>query len=277
MDQHSGEAEGGDLGSQSRTPYVLHPAGLVAALLFLTRLPVPAPPGDLLLALPRAPAWFPLVGLLIGALLAGLDRVLRLAFAPSVADALLLVGLALLTGGLHYDGLADAAAGLAHPGPPSERLAAMRASAATPAGALALIGLLLLQYHALGALGGPVRSATLVLAPALGRWAIVLAYAAHPYARPGRGASQALKAGSDHRALAVATGLVGLASLALLHLPGPLLLAPAGFAALALGRLARTRLGGVTGDVCGAAAVIAETLALVGAPLAARLAPGVAL
>jgi adenosylcobinamide-GDP ribazoletransferase len=244
--------------------------GLLAALRFLTSLPLrgPAEPAGL----ERALAWFPLVGLALGAVLVGLDRLLSAVFAHPLVDFLLLAALVLLTGGLHLDGLVDTADGLPAPGTSEQRLAALREPWAGPRGTAAALAALILQFAALTSLGPPAREASLLLAPALGRWAIVYAYARFPYARRTAGLSLALKRGAGRRAVAIATATI-LAAALLLGRPGALALV--GFAwvsGLGLGLIACRRLGGMSGDVYGALEQVVETTALLLGPclLAAR-------
>ncbi|MBI4495256.1 MAG: adenosylcobinamide-GDP ribazoletransferase [Chloroflexi bacterium] len=245
-------------------------ASLLLAVQFLTVLPVPGRASYDAKALGGALAYFPLVGALLGASVAGADVLLRSAFAPPVADAAVLALLAGLTGALHLDGVADACDGLLAPGRDrAERLAIMHDSRVGSFGVVGLVLLLLLKLAALGALPAAGRAAALLAAPALGRWIIVYAYAAHPYARPEPSASAALKQGASPLTLAVATAWTVLASLAL-GPAGLLALVAAGVLAITLVRLMAARLGGVTGDTCGAACEVAETLALLLAPLGVR-------
>ena len=113
---------------------------LLLAIQFLTILPVPSPrrcdPEDL----GRATAWFPLVGLLLGGLLWLADLGLTPLFPRHLTDALLVTLLAVLTGGLHLDGLADVCDGLAARGDKQRFLAAMKDS---HVGALGAVGLML--------------------------------------------------------------------------------------------------------------------------------------
>jgi adenosylcobinamide-GDP ribazoletransferase len=244
--------------------------GLLAALRFLTSLPLrgPAEPAGL----ERALAWFPLVGLGLGAVLVGLDHLLAAVFARPFVDFLLLAAMVLLSGGLHLDGLVDTADALPAPGRPEERLAALREPWARPRGAAAALTALTLQFAALASLTPASREASLLLAPALGRWAIVYAYARFPYARRTAGLSLALKRGADRRAIAVATATV-LGAALLSGRPGTLaLLGLAWLSGLCLGVIACRRLGGMSGDLYGALEQNVETAVLLLGPsvLAAR-------
>lgn len=219
-------------------------------------------------ALSRSLAYFPLIGALLGALLGGVDLLAREWLSPRAADALLLALLALATGALHLDGLADSADGLLAPGRDrAARLAIMRDAGIGAFGVLALLGVLLLKLAALDALPDAARGAALATSLALGRWAIVAAYACHRYARGDEGPSAQLKRGATHGSVGVAT-LTTLAASLLLGPAGPALCLAVGAAALVATRAMALRPGGVTGDVCGAACELAETFALLLAPVA---------
>ena len=173
----------------------------------------------------------------------------------------------LATGGLHLDGLIDSADGLLGPGPAEQRLAAMRESWAGPRGTFAALAVLLLEYAALATLPTQARAAGLVLAPALGRWAIVYGYAAFPYARRTPGLSAALKRGATPGVALGATGLVALVGGLLCWPLGVALLAHAWLIAALVGAVALWRLGGMSGDVYGAVEQLVETSTLLLVPL----------
>src|SRR5512137_1301144 len=154
---------------------------MLVALQFLTVAPLPArlfTP----LEMGRAVGYFPMVGALLGCVLALLDRGLNAVWPASVASALVLAAWVGLTGALHLDGFLDTCDGLLGGHSPEERLRIMRDERV---GAFAVTGgvlLLLVKYAALAALPG--RAPALILAPTLGRWGMALAIAAFPYARP---------------------------------------------------------------------------------------------
>ena len=128
-----------------------------------------------------AVGWFPLVGAVLGLILAVGDGLLALVFPPPVRSALVLVLWILLTAALHLDGFLDACDGLLGGGTAAKRLEIMRDERI---GAFALVGgvmLLLLKFS--GMLSLPQRWAVLVLAPTLSRWGMSLAIVAFPYGR----------------------------------------------------------------------------------------------
>ena len=241
---------------------------------------IPAGSGDEFddAAAARAIRWLPAIGLLLGGI--GACVVLGAGWAgPSgprrlLGAALAVTAIALLTGGLHLDGLADTADGLGSRRPAAAALDIMRRSDIGPMGVAALVLGLLIQVTALAAVPRvPLAAAALVLAEVTGRVSVVVATAS-PAARPG--GFGALVAGRTSRRersvtvalLGIAVVLAGLAGGATLAVRG-LTAALAGLAAgWLLQRVAVRRLGGLTGDVFGAILQVSATVTLVVAGLA---------
>ena len=228
---------------------------LVFALGFLTSIPVrtPAPqPGDL----GRAAIWFPFVGAIIGVVLVAAQLILVRLFAPLLAGALIVVAWIALTGGLHLDGLADCGDGLLSATSRERRLEIMRDPRLGTFGGMTLIMHLLIKTLAVASLTAPIA---LLLAPALARW-LVLFVARQPAARPG-GLGAAFSAGLP-KASWIGAAIVPL----LLSVPGApqSILAAVAAALITLGiiLLARSRLGGVTGDVFGLTIEVVEVVVL---------------
>jgi adenosylcobinamide-GDP ribazoletransferase len=206
----------------------------------------------------RAAPWFALVGAALGALAGGAALGLAEIVPPLVAGALAVALELALTGALHADGLADSADGLG--GRDRERaLAIMRDHALGAYGASALVLDLLVKAAALGALAHAGELLPVVAAFALSRAAALPLAAALPYARPGEGTGRALD-GLTWPVAALAT----VPALALAALAGAYAAVAAAVAVTAgVGALAHRRLGGVTGDVMGAAIELTATAALV--------------
>jgi adenosylcobinamide-GDP ribazoletransferase len=215
-------------------------------------------------ALARAQAFYPLVGLGLGLVLATLDRALGAILPPAPRAALTVTALAVLTRGLHLDGLADTCDGLLGGHDRARRLEIMRDPRVGTFGATAVALALLLKWSAVMSLDASRRAAGLILAPVLGRCAMVAVAAAVPYARP-----QGLGAGYHEaaRGVPLLTALGGGSAVALL-LFGPTgltLVAMAALVALGIAWWARVALGGATGDVFGATCELVETAVLLGA------------
>src|SRR5580692_2763643 len=133
----------------------------------------------------RAILWLPGIGLLLGGVGAGVLLVVgRLnATGPGrlLGAALAVAVIAVLTGGLHLDGLADTSDGLGSRRPAPAALDIMRRSDVGPMGVATLVLVLLIQVTALAAV--PRASAAglaLVLAAVTGRVAVVLATGSGP-------------------------------------------------------------------------------------------------
>lgn len=238
--------------------------GLGVAIQLLTRLPVPWPRTHRADDLVRSLPWLPLVGALVGGLMGLCGLGLVHAGLPTGVALVLMVALGpLLTGALHEDGLADTADGLLGGRDRDRRLEILRDSRVGAYGLVALILAFALRVEVLRSLpvgGWPVA---LAVAHALGRLATVRLMAALPYARqqaPGLGASMAEGARGWRPAVA---GLVGLAlAIGLGGLGGALAALTMVALTLLLAAWYRRALGGVTGDLLGAACVIVEIGAL---------------
>jgi adenosylcobinamide-GDP ribazoletransferase len=232
--------------------------GLLAAIGFLTRVPVPAKVFDDAKASSASLAWYPIVGLLIGGVLWVVSWMLTSA-PPLLAAALLLAAWVGLTGALHLDGLADSAdAWVGGLGDRERTLAIMKDPRSGPMGVVALVLVLLLKFAALASL--PSTSAALLLAPVLGRTALTAAFLSTPYVRSS-GLGSALMGASR---AACMLGLAFALAVALVcgwHGVRALLAALAVFAGWRMACL--RRLGGMTGDTLGALTELVEAAVLV--------------
>ncbi|HEY5854772.1 MAG TPA: adenosylcobinamide-GDP ribazoletransferase [Aldersonia sp.] len=149
--------------------------GVRLALAWLTVLPVPSPTVDRAAAR-RAIAATPVVGVVLGVLAAGLGAVLgRVELSPALCGLAMVAALALLTRGMHVDGLADTFDGLGCYGPPQRAQEVMRAGGVGAFGVAALVVAMLGQALAFGALVTDGRWPAVVVAVVAGRVAVVLA------------------------------------------------------------------------------------------------------
>jgi len=238
----------------------LLPRDLVESLRFLTRLPLPGQPamrnpGEALAA-------FPLVGLVLGLLLALLDLLLGLTRLPLFTrDVLLIVALVLLTGGLHLDGLMDSCDGLFGGYDPEQRLDIMRDSRVGSFGVLGAICALLLKLAFLSAVPAHSRVVALIVAPVLGRWSLVLAAALFPPALPA-GLGAAFAKGVTSPRVTIAAVLSLLIVLLAAGLAGALVFLVACVTTGLLGLFVMRRIPGLTGDSYGAICELNEVAAL---------------
>lgn len=235
----------------------------LAALRFLTILPLPGQRGHAPADLSRSLWWFPLVGLMLGGLTGGLFWAIGPLLPRPILAVLAVTVLLAWSGGLHLDGVADCGDGFFSSRPRERMLEIMRDSRIGAMGVIALLMLLALKMAALYALPPKQLWRALLLMPLAGRVGILLMLALLPYARPEGGLATVFFAGSRRLAL----------------LPGLLLLALAGWlAAKSLGLFSvldalilllpfclfcQAKIGGATGDTLGAACELAETFTAV--------------
>jgi adenosylcobinamide-GDP ribazoletransferase len=206
----------------------------------------------------RASVWYPFVGLVIGALTWLAWKGALFAFPPFVAGIITLVVWVVLTGGLHLDGLADCCDGLFVSAAPERRLEIMKDPHTGAFGVIGLILVLLLKAAALVSLTS-VSGFGILLAASLARWCILPA-GLLPLARSsGMGADFAE---GFRRSFILWGAIIPLAIAIFLGVRGALsALAGIGAAGLVLWQ-AKSRIGGVTGDVFGMIVEIVETVVL---------------
>ncbi len=231
----------------------------LAALQFLTiiRLPSRFAPNEE--TLKGAPPFFPVIGLLVGVLVAAIDWALGFLFPVWVRSVLATILLIAFSGALHMDGLADAADGLLSSRPREKILEIMRDSRTGPMGVVAIVCVISLKIALLASLKTPDRFWMLLLMPVAGRSALLIIMAILPYARP-EGLAGIF---NMHRSVTfflwplffllfvggLAAGIQGIAAGA-----GSLLFV------LLFAAYLKKRIGGYTGDILGAACELTELI-----------------
>lgn len=246
-------------------------SGLRLSVTLLTVIPLRGPAAEPRRAtVAAAMAWAPAVGLLLGSIAAAVlvtaDRLFGA--GPLTAAGLAVAALALMTRGLHLDGLADLADGLGSGQPAAGALDIMRRSDIGPFGIVTLVLTLVIQVGALAhaeAAGGSRGPAALIAAAVTGRLALTWA------CRRGMAAARpsglgAMVAGTVRPAVAAGITLAALAvtvSVVRTGLTLPLAVVAGLAAAFVLQWHAVRRLGGITGDVLGALIETAATVTLV--------------
>ncbi len=209
-------------------------------------------------------SFFPVVGLLIGSILAFFDYLAKGLLPRQVTDALIIAFLAFITGGLHLDGIADTADGLiGGKGDREKALAIMKDSRTGAMGVVAICLILLVKFMALDSIPSDMRPGALLLAPVLSRWGQVLvSYGSRParsdnslagsfmvYLKPAHLVAASVMAAAF---AAMFGGLTGLSALA-----------AAAIACLLLKIFFNRSIGGETGDTIGATSEIAEALVFI--------------
>jgi adenosylcobinamide-GDP ribazoletransferase len=236
--------------------------GFGGALAFLTRVPVrprwhPASTEQLARTIP----WFPAVGLLVGAVSAGIYAAMLPLVGPVPAATLAVMASMVMTGGFHEDGLADCVDAFAGGASVDRRLEILKDSRHGTFGVLALVSTTVLRVACIASFDAWQAAAMICAAHAIARGAAVLVMITRSgLSRPGLGSSYLDALGLAEAVAGVAMALVigGLVA-------GPVALPAAVVAALgaqATASWAIRKVGGVSGDSLGAAEQVGELAVL---------------
>ncbi|MGX0888956.1 adenosylcobinamide-GDP ribazoletransferase [Pseudomonas sp. ADAK2 TE3594] len=236
------------------------------ALQFLSSLPIRLPGMPTPEELGRSLLFYPLVGLLFGVILWGLNWLLL--GTPLLLHAALLLSVwVVLSGALHLDGLADSAdAWLGGYGDRERTLTIMKDPRSGPIAVVTLVLVLLLKFAALLALIEQQHSVILIIVPLISRSALLGLFLTTSYVRPG-GLGQAL---ADHLPRLAGQQVLAISAVAcvvMAGLSGVWALALAAAVFVWLRQVMVRRLGGTTGDTAGALLELLEVEVLVGLAL----------
>lgn len=226
---------------------------------FLTILPVTSP-GETPTSTARA--WFPLVGLALGAVLVGLDAAAREGLPAIVVGALLVAALLILTRALHTEGFLDCCDGLFGGYTREDRLRILRD---THVGAFAVIGgaaLIVAKWSLMASTPDAARIGLLLVFPCLSRFGMLATMAAFPYVRK-QGLGSSFQEGEHWWQIGVGLVIAALAAGLFLGPGGIVLLGAVTLVALGLGRWMSSKLGGMTGDTYGAVNELGEVSVLI--------------
>ena len=234
--------------------------GLLAALQFLTRVPIRLQREP---SLNKTVAWFPLAGAVIGAAVGGVAAGMWELTPPLVTAAVAITVGLLITGAFHEDGLGDVADAFGGGWTVERRLEILKDSRHGTYGVAAMCASIVVRVMALGSLPGPAAMfAGAIAAHTMGRVAAAgMAGTMRPATHSGLGADYGRGTTPLRAAIGCAVG-IGISAAAVGWWVGPLAIAALA-AAVATGALARRKIGGISGDVLGAAEQVAECLCLV--------------
>lgn len=236
--------------------------GFLLALQFLTIIPFGAKSEAYKNNLPQVVVYFPLIGLLLGTILVGVNKLLSLIpLGQFPTNVVLITLLIILTGALHLDGLADTFDALLSRKNKFEMLKIMRDSHIGTMGALSLICIILLKLSFLSALGSQAKNVSLILMCLLSRYSLVLAMFSFPYIRE-EGKAKAFVAEMNMRTFSLATVISLFCVFVLLGLKGLITFIMVVLFAIFVGRFITKKIGGITGDILGAINELTEAFVL---------------
>lgn len=231
-----------------------------AAMSYLTRLPLPVKPH--IQDLGRALVFFPLVGLVVGGVLAGVHWLLGGVLPPELMVAVILALSSGITGANLLTGAVLGAEGLMSAERSREdRLRAMRSGRAGPTGVVWMALLILVQFAALGSLHAVPQVHAIVLFPVLGRYAMVQAAYHAPYLSPEPGGLTVLtgRRGAEWTGAALVSLLL---ALSFAGLPGAVDFLAVALSTWLLAARFNRALGSLPGPALMAAGAVGETVAL---------------
>jgi len=237
-------------------------SSFVAAVRFLTVVPMGGRTADDPRAIATSPAFFPLVGLAIGLSLAGLDLGLTQVLQGGISAAIVIAAMIAITGALHLDGLADATDGLFGGKTAERRREIMKDPAIGVLGASAVGAVLLIKWTAISELDSWERFAALAIAPMLGRTAALLLVRVFPY-------TDSAGLGSLYERPGVAAMwlpfiFAGAISAMVFGAWAAVIVFPVVVATYLFGKFAASRLSGkLSGDIYGASSEIGEVVTLI--------------
>jgi len=206
--------------------------------------------------------YFPLVGLLLGLALSGIDALLLALNAPPAAvNIILVVALIGITGGIHMDGLSDTSDAFLSGKTRDEMLAIMRDPHVGVMGVLSVISVILLKIGLLSALAAQLKPVALILMCVLSRWSSVLAMTLFPYAR-NDGKARAFMQGMNLKIFVLSSITVLVFAFAVWRAKGLITLLIAAGCTYLIGKFSYRKIGGITGDTLGATIELTELIAL---------------
>ncbi len=233
---------------------------LIAAFQFLTIFPTIIKRMFTSQEMGRAVGWFPLVGVLLGFALYGVNRAAALLFPQTVSAALTLCAWIAVTRFFHLDGFMDTLDGLFGGWTPERRLEIMKDSRMGAFGTIGGILVLLTQYAALSSTLHLFPS--IMLATTLGRWASPLVIYVFPYARED-GLGIEMKRNVTFREIIIATLIAGITSWLVLGWLGFAFMVGAALIAYLTAAYTMRLIPGLTGDIYGTVTTLVEMLILV--------------
>lgn len=206
--------------------------------------------------------YFPVVGLFLGVVLAGLNVCLSALGIFSLAvNIILVIVLVVLTRGIHLDGLADTADAFLSAKGKKEMLEIMRDPHIGVMGVLSLISIMLLKIGLLSSVGTAVKPGVLMLMCILGRWSAVLSIYLFPYARQ-EGKAKLFIEGMTLKIFIISSIMVIICAYTALNIAGLVVLLIISGCTYIIGRLICKKIDGVTGDTLGAVIELSEVITL---------------
>lgn len=236
--------------------------GFLAALQFLTIVRISKGLDITGEELGKSMSYFPLVGLVIGMALVAVRYLFGFFLPASLVDVIVIISLVGLAGAFHLDGFADTVDGLAGGKDREKTLAIMRDSRIGSFAVVGLALLLMLKISALASVPAEVKNSSLLIMPVLGRWSTVQLASFFNYSRSGAGTAFVFTRFATKKEYGISTVITAAILAGLFHLKGLAVFFIIAALTFVSGLFFKRRIGGVTGDIMGAACELSEVIAL---------------
>lgn len=211
----------------------------------------------------RSVIFLPLIGLLIGVLLVITSKILFAILPVLISDAIVLIVLIIITGGLHVDGFADTIDGFAGGKNKDDILRIMKDSRIGTFGVVGIVMLLLTKYLSIYSLQEDTKYLVLIAMPVIGRWSVLPMGLFFKYARIEGGTGKIFAESIRLKEFIIGTIMALAIIIPLFRLKGFLMLAVIFIVTLLIGRYSKRKINGITGDVFGATIEINELIILI--------------
>jgi adenosylcobinamide-GDP ribazoletransferase len=235
---------------------------LALAFQFLTIVPWPHSKVYRPEALGGSMAFYPVVGAVLGGLMAVVHLAGAEIFPEGVLRPALVVLLIILTGGLHLDGLADVCDGFYAGRTPADALRVMKDPHLGTMAVVGIVSVLLMKVVLLSHLPTTALYSALCIFPAVGRGGMVWGTWMAPYARTEGGTGESFFRTLSRRHVWLASGFLGIWTALFAGWSAAITLALAAVTTKLFVGLCRGRIGGMTGDTLGALNELLEVLTL---------------
>lgn len=237
---------------------------------FLTRIPVPIVIDSKNEDYGKGLVFAPVVGFIIGGIIAGLNLVLKMVFPIYITAIFDVLAYIILTGGLHIDGLGDTFDGLFSNRSKERILEIMRDSRIGTNAVLSITVLLLVDTAFITALGSMNLNWALVIMPAAGRVGSLISSGISTYARKGEGLGKSFVDYCGIKEVIMGLALFFTGSYLIAGVTGLFTAVFPVLTAFLLTKLFSRKIGGVTGDILGAVCELNQTVYLIAAYIILR-------
>ncbi len=236
---------------------------IILMLQFLTTIPIRYEVSATQKDFGKSMAYAPIAGLVIGALLVGVHKVAELTNNSLFSAVAVVIFYLFITGGLHIDGLGDSFDGLFSGRSKERMLEIMRDSRVGTNAVIVVFSVLILNIASINAISTQIIYKALILMPVIGRLGSVCSAGMSGYARSGEGLGKAFIDYCGFKEILIGVIITSVVSLLLFGYKGLIFVVAAIIFTYLFVKFVEKRIGGMTGDTCGAGCELNQTLFLI--------------